>query len=319
MKGFTHFVGGLAVTSFFPAAVHAGAAGIPWYFVLGGAAALLPDTVDFKLLRFLYRHDTEITPDTVAPDPQAVATAVAAAVDRAAARGESVSIKLNTVPLGNNNWRQYRVRFDASGNRVIVTMGPVVSTSRNGVGETPRKAPMASADVRAPVFPEYLAEVTVDILDGPVLAMKPQADGRVRIDFIPWHRSRSHSLILALGLGMIAGAVWGMTAGAIAATAYASHILTDQLGFMGSNVWYPLSRRRVPGWQRVHAMNPFANALFVWTGLLLIVWNLSRTAGPGLTYGLPRLLFFGMVLPVLAIRLLAKTAARTQRRGANAS
>ncbi len=305
MKGFTHFVGGLAVTSFFPAAVSAGAAGVPWYFVLGGAAALLPDTVDFKILRFLYRHDGEIAPDAAAPDPAPVAAAVAAAVDRALARNKPVSIKLDTVPMANNSWRQYRVRFDPTRRQVIVTVGPVVSTSQTVVGPPPRKPVTAVAETEAIVFPEYLAEITVDILDGPVLEMQPQADGRIRVGFIPWHRCRTHSLVLALVLGLVVGVPWGLTAGAIVLAAYGSHILADQLGFMGSSLWYPISRQRIPGLQRLHAMNPLANALFVWTSLLLILWNLSRAAGSELAYALPRLLFFGVVLPVLGIRLLA--------------
>ncbi len=305
MKGFTHFAGGLAVTSFFPAAVNAGAAGVPWYFVLGGAAALLPDTVDFKFLRFLYRHDREIAPDAVTPDPAPVAVAVAATADSAAVLGKPVSIKLNTVPLGGNAWRQYRVRFDPSRSEVIVTIGPVVSTSQTVVGTAPCAAVTAAVATNAVVFPAYLAEITVDILDGPVLEMRPQPDGRIRVEFIPWHRSRSHSLVLATLFGLLVAAAWGLTAGAIGLAAYASHVLADQLGFMGSSLWYPLSRRRIPGLQRLHAMSPFANATFVWTSLLLIFWNLSRAAGPDLAYALPRLLFFGVALPVLGIRWLS--------------
>ncbi len=309
MKGFTHFVGGLAVTSFFPAALHAAAMGIPWYFVLGGAAALLPDTVDFKWFRFVYRHDREIAPNAAVPSARPIAAAVAAAIEKAAEQGQPVSIKLNTVSPARNLWRQYRVLIDPSRRCVNATIGPLVTTSQTVVEPPPCHAATATVATRVEAFPAYLAETTVDILDGPVLEMQPQPDGRVRVGFIPWHRSRSHSFLVGAALGLAAAAAWGVTAGAICFLAHASHVLTDQLGFMGSCLWYPASRRRTPGLQWVHAMNPFANAAMVWTGLLLIFWNLSRAAGPDTAYSLPELFFFGLALPILAIRGLTRMAA----------
>ncbi len=307
MKGFTHFVGGLAITSFFPAALAAAEAGIPWYFTLGGAAALLPDTIDFKFMRFLYRHDREITPETYNPDPAPIAEALAAAVDEAAICGKTVSVKLNTVPLSVDVWHRYDVLFDPSQRKIIVSMGPKVSASQTPVsGNTPTAT--AAATTKTEAYPSYLAQITVDILDGPVLAMTPQADGRVRVDFLPWHRRGSHSLLTALMLGALTALAWNPTAGAVVFAAHASHILGDQLGFMGSGLWHPFSRRRTNGLRWLHSMDPLANTIMVWTGLLLVFWNLSRSAGTGLEYPLPRLLFFAFLLPALGMRLLKPLA-----------
>ena len=63
MKGLTHFMTGVAAASCFPAAVEAGSRGNPLYFILGGVFGILPDTIDFKFLRFFQRRDIEITPD----------------------------------------------------------------------------------------------------------------------------------------------------------------------------------------------------------------------------------------------------------------
>ncbi|MDW7991044.1 MAG: hypothetical protein RMK65_02665 [Anaerolineae bacterium] len=46
MKGITHFLTGVALTTFFPEVVHQAADGSPP--VLGGVAGILPDTLDFK-------------------------------------------------------------------------------------------------------------------------------------------------------------------------------------------------------------------------------------------------------------------------------
>ena len=57
MKGFSHFMSGVAVASFGPWAVDAALHGNPIFFILGGACGILPDTLDFKFYRFFYKHD----------------------------------------------------------------------------------------------------------------------------------------------------------------------------------------------------------------------------------------------------------------------
>ncbi len=306
MKGFTHFVSGLTLVSFFPAALSAAADGNPGYFILGGAAALLPDTLDFKFKRFFCRHDLEVTPDARHPDPGPIAHSLAHAIDTAAATGKPVTVKLNTVPRGPQAWQQYQVRFNPVQRTVCATIGPLVSMSQTTLQTTAADGASASATTHAEPYPAYLAGITVDILDGPVLSMEPQPDGRVRVDFIPWHRQESHSLVLSLLLGLSGLLIWNATAGAVIFAGHAGHILADQFGFMGSNLLYPFTRQRTHGFQRLHSMDPFANAAMVWTGLLLIFWNLSRAAGPEYAYALPRLLFFGAGLPMLVLRWLPR-------------
>ena len=68
MKGFSHFMSGVAVASFGPWAIDAALNGNPVFFVLGGACGILPDTLDFKFYRFFYEHDVYVEPDPAAPD-----------------------------------------------------------------------------------------------------------------------------------------------------------------------------------------------------------------------------------------------------------
>jgi hypothetical protein len=61
MKGIAHFISGVAIATFFPEVVRQAADGslLP---VLGGVAGILPDTLDFKFVRYFERYDLEIDP-----------------------------------------------------------------------------------------------------------------------------------------------------------------------------------------------------------------------------------------------------------------
>ena len=75
MKGFCHFVTGIAAASAFPEAVKTAASGDPCPFIVAGIAALLPDTIDFKILRFIKTYDIQVIPDPLSPDPAIIADA----------------------------------------------------------------------------------------------------------------------------------------------------------------------------------------------------------------------------------------------------
>ena len=61
MKGTSHFITGVALATFFPQAVQAGAQG-SLLLMLGGISGILPDTLDFKFARHFERYDLEIGP-----------------------------------------------------------------------------------------------------------------------------------------------------------------------------------------------------------------------------------------------------------------
>ena len=277
VKGITHFAIGVATASCFPRAVEAGAEGNPLYFVLGGMFGLLPDTLDFKFTRFFYRSDITITPDPNAPDAEMIAQGVALAIDRAAMTGKAVNIKLNTIQLGADRWQQYRVTLDVPGRQVRVAYGPVVDTGARPLpGNDEASGPEASVPLSCDVQLDYMAGTDVDIFDGPVYRMDPTEDGRVRPVFIPWHRSWTHSFVIALLLALAATAAWDAVAGMIVFAAYGAHILADQLGHLGSNLFAPFTKRRTGGLRLTHAMWPFPNFISVWLSCVVIFWNLYR-------------------------------------------
>ena len=240
MKGIAHFISGVAVASFCPWAVEAAQNGNPAFFILGAAAGILPDTIDFKFYRFFYPHDIRVEPRPDSLDPQPIADAVARAVSLATT-GKRTTLKLATIQLGADRWRQYRVKIDPEAGEVRVQFGPIVSTGQEPEsGTLPEPRPVGLAEFDAPIQQSYETTYTVDIFDGPSFAFerreaphrlsgirywlsgKTQAKnsdaapepnnqspitnnclsekGAVEIDFLPWHRNWSHSLTVGLAL-----------------------------------------------------------------------------------------------------------------------
>lgn len=309
MKGITHFAAGVAAASCFPFAVEAGAAGHPLYFILGGCCGLLPDTLDFKIGRFFCRHDIEIAPDPAAPDPQMIADAIALSVNTAHAAGKPVRVKLDTIRLGADGWQRYAVRFDVRARRVEVSYGPVVDTGRQAVGEPERRRAVSPLD--CDIRLEYAATTVVDIFDGPFFTMSPTDAGGVEIGFLPWHRAWSHSLPIGLLLGLLVSLVWTPGAGWVAFCAYAAHAAADQLGYMGSNLFYPFTSRRWAGLRWMHSGESFPNFFFVWGCCLLIVWNLSRWTPGAPPLNLLPLSVYGLLAPMGLCKLLARFRGNT--------
>ncbi len=311
MKGFTHFMSGLAAASCFPQAVAAATDGNPLYFILGGVAALLPDTLDFKVLRYFYRHDAELIPDPLDPDPQWIADAMAAAIDEAARRQRPFRLRLHTIRLAADRWQRYRIRLDPARRQVTASLAEITDTGGNPEPGAPPAPCEATADFHVPLRLQYTAVTLVDIFDGPHFEMIPEPDGTVTAAFIPWHRHCSHSLCFGIIPAALAGWVWGTTAGAVVFCAHAAHALVDQLGYMGSNLFWPFTRRRTPGLMWHHAAQSLPNLAVVWISALLIYANLAMgTALADDTMpGRLRLVLLGGVLP---FALLARQRPRVQ-------
>lgn len=274
MKGISHFVTDIAVGTLFPDAVQAAAAG-SFVLVLGGIGGLLPDTLDFKFARFIEQPDILIDPQPQNFEAQKIAQELAAGIDRAAATRKTVICKCNTIRLGADWWQQYSLRFDTRQGEVVVKLGPIVNTSQLPLPESLREQREGRAPVHTPMLPTYDEFVTVDIFSGPSFAFEWRKE-RVEIDFIPWHRQYSHSLLMALVFGLVCGLLFGTTAGMIGGLAVLAHILEDQLGYLGSNLLWPLTRVRSNGLRLIHAGDAIPNMFTVGTFVMLIVFNLDR-------------------------------------------
>ena len=326
MKGIAHFAAGVAAASCFPGSVAAAENGNPLYFILGGVFGLLPDTIDFKFYRFFYRHDAEVIPDPLDPDPQLIANAVADAIRHADESGKPFRIKLNTIRLGADLWQRYTLRFNLPANRIEVEIGPKVDTGGTPVVEqkveskkqkwggadaSTENKKVATAPLPAPVTLSYEAETHIDIFEGPIFQMSVAKDGAacppgcaasgaacppgcaasgaarppgcaasgaVIPEFIPWHRQWSHSILVGLMLAVPVGLLWDALAAFVVVAAYTAHVALDQLGHMGSSLFWPLTLHRTPGLKLQHSGEALPNLAAVWLSCLLIFWNLAHYA-----------------------------------------
>lgn len=305
MKGIAHFAVGVAVATFFPEIVHGAAQSLAFGPVLGGIAGLLPDTLDFKLLRFLDQPDEVVDPalltaaETGLPDPQAMAARIAAAADRAHETGRRVRLQLHTFKLASDLWRRWSVVLDGAEQQVQVRVGPAVTTGQVPLaGSTPAEPSAGSAPVCIPLLYPHGDEIVVDIFSGPSLAFEPAGDA-VEVIFLPWHRAWTHSLLMALLLGLL-GALLAPVYGLAMALAVLAHVLVDQLGFMGSNLFFPLSHRRTPGLGLLHSGDALPNFVTVWVSGALILFNLDRFSGQPVLDPWPYLLL-AVALPALLL------------------
>jgi len=277
MKGLSHLAVGLAWTSCLPGAVDAAGRGHPGFFALAAVCALLPDTLDFRFARFLHTHHVEIVPDPLNPDPVVVSAALADAADRAAEQGRAVTVRLHPVRVSHDLWRRYDVIFDPAGRRIGVRLGDIVDPGGATAGPAPRFEGWAPCKARLRL--EYRASTAVSGFGDAMFAMEPAADGAVVPVFLPWHRRFSHSVAAAAGVTALAGTFAGAIGAAAAGGAFALHILLDQAGFLGSNLFWPFSRTRVQGLQCVRSDSPLGNFSAVWLSCAVIFFNLAAASG----------------------------------------
>jgi len=301
MKGIAHFISGIAVATFIPDVVHQAANGSP-ILALGGLFGLLPDTLDFRITRFLERYDDEIDPDPRDLQPQAIADRVARAMRSAFETHRPHTIMLHTLRLGADLWREYSLRFCPEMGKVAVRVGPVVNTSQTPFpGTEPADNAEAWAIVGVPMVHTYDAECKINIFSGPAFRFE-RRDDAVHVTFLPWHRRWTHSLTLAAALGLGVGSLLGPTAGLVAGLGFATHILEDQLGFMGSNLFWPFTQGRCAGLRWLRSGDGLPNLLTVWLAVALILFNLDRFS-PAPRLPTIHYLMAAVFLPVLVVGL----------------
>ncbi len=298
MKGISHFITGVALATFFPEVVQAGAEGalLP---MLAGIGGILPDTLDFKFARYFEKYDLEIDPG-LEPDPEQIADVLVAAMRRAYESGTSQNVMAHTIRLGPDLWREYAIRFDPEAGEVAVRVGPLVNTGQVPyAGTEPAGVEEARRQVGVPLVHTYSSEYKINIFSGPSFRFAREGD-ELYVHFLDWHRRWSHSLTLSVVLGGIFWLLFGKWAGLVAGLGFAAHVLEDQAGYMGSNLFWPFTTKRMPGLGLIHSGDAIPNFLTVWTSVALILFNLDRFSSSPL---LPasRYLFVAIVIPWLVL------------------
>jgi membrane-bound metal-dependent hydrolase YbcI (DUF457 family) len=283
VKGIAHFLTGVALATCFPDVVRQAIAGslLP---MLGGIGGLLPDSIDFKFVRFFERYGVEIDPGPDI-DAEVIATMLAKAVCDVHTSGRPCNVMLHTIQMDADLWRRYTVRWAPAQNEIGVRIGPLVNTAQVPWAGTEPERPEAVRHPGVAFSHAYQESYHIDSFSGPSFRLVKVGDA-VQVRFLDWHHRWSHSLLVgaAVGLliGLVAGALWGaqigLWSGALIAMGFAAHALEDQLGFMGCNLLWPLSRTRWRGLGLFHASDAAPNFLVVWTSITLILLNLDRYA-----------------------------------------
>ena len=301
MKGISHFITGVALATFFPHVVQQAELGslLP---MLGGLGGILPDTLDFKFARYWEKFDVEIDPG-LEPDADEIADALIDALQTAYETNTSWGVIVHTIRIGPDLWREYVIHFSPERGEIAVSVGPLVNTGQVPyAGTEPAGATRAVRTIDVPLVHTYSDQYKVNIFTGPTFRFTRE-DDKLVVDFLDWHHRWTHSLLLAIAVGVVMGGILalfggpilGLWGGIVTWLGYSGHILEDQMGHMGSNLFWPLTHKRIPGPGLIHAGDAIPNFLTVWTSVALILFNLDRfSAHPRLDMVLYLLLALGV-------------------------
>ncbi len=331
---------GVAAATFIPEVVRMSALGHgesvegvsgSFIMLLAGVYGLLPDTMDFKLGQFFSVAEHEIDPDPKNPDPQSMAETFAKAVKEAGDTGKTVRVQFFPIQLGANRWRQYNLVFEK--NEFIIQFNEIVSTSQIPIpGTAPRSNRVGRAKlayelksrtsdidwlntavrwirqkIKGPDRPPGpVKPSTIDILSGTQFAFQRESDGKIYFNWLPWHRTWSHSYVLGAMLTLPVFAItyllslpnWWLY-GVVAFLGFAVHITEDMTGHIGGSLFWPIHIPRCEGLDLFKPSDPRTNFSIDYAAMVLILWNLDRFGAR--TIPLPgwQVLSFFLVLPLV--------------------
>ncbi|MGM0606905.1 MAG: metal-dependent hydrolase [Candidatus Muiribacteriota bacterium] len=285
MKGISHFISGVAAATFIERAVQMSSNEHSIILAIGGLFGILPDTLDFKFAKFMQSFDYEVDPHPEKMDPQQMAEVVAKAINESYENDTEVNLMLHSVKLSADLYRQYSVHFDNKNSEVVVEIGPVVNMSKLPYPGTEFQGKkVGRAKLNAHVLHSYDDKTYIDIFSGSDFSFR-KLGNKVEALFIPWHRKWSHSLTLGIFFGALAyfimyflGNPDAWVYGTVVAGAFCVHVLEDQLGYMGSNLYWPISKERFNGLHFMRSADAWPNFVTVWISCLLILFNLNRFA-----------------------------------------
>jgi len=151
------------------------------------------------------------------------------------------------------------------------------------------------ARVTFPFHCSYDSTTTATIFVGPTITITPK-EKYTQVDFIDWHRGFSHSFMIALVLSVLITIFFNITVGIIALTTYCSHIILDQIGHMGSSIFWPFNKRKINGYSLCHSSSRFANIFTVAVSSLVVFANLFYFQYPSQALNAFRIVFIPTII-----------------------
>lgn len=330
MKGITHFLTGVACASCFKEGVLSIFTSKSYFLPLGGIFGIICDTLDFRFARYFQKHDYILRINEDNLDPKVIAEGFAKAIDDAYINKKTVYLKVDIIRLSSSFYRTINIFIDEKNKEVVAMIGAIktmshvmeriehlpnyeiIQKSINQVGvvktleklidlmpSLPNSRPTTNhyhvAKFQADIINTYYHDTEVGIFSGPDFALTYD-NGKVRIDFIPWHRQWSHSLTTGLLMGPIGFAIYAnwnalfsgnlndffnplaISAFFMAILAFWSHVLVDQTGHLGSNLFYPFTKNRTQGLQWTTSASVFPNIFVNYISIATIIWNINAFA-----------------------------------------
>lgn len=317
MKGLTHFLSGIAAATFIPEVIRMstqsridsveGAAN-SFILLLAGGYGLLPDTLDFKVGQYFSVPEFEIDPDPKNPDPQAMADKFAEAISYAGRTGKFIRVQFYPTQVGASLWRQYSVLFPEK--EVIIQFNELVKTSQVPIpGTAPKKNRVGRAKLEYAlksrnIEVDWLNKVvrflrrlikgpdkesttvkpsTIEIFSGSQFGFQLEEDGKLYFNWLPWHRTWSHSWVLGFLLTIpiyiiayLSNFYHWWNYGLVAFIGFFTHITEDMTGHIGGALFWPLHKPRSEGLELFKASDPRTNFSVMYSAILLTIWNTDR-------------------------------------------
>ena len=137
----------------------------------------------------------------------------------------------------------------------------------------------------------------------------------VEVEFLPWHRTWSHSFVLGFILSAVvwvlaslaAGWERGWLYGLVAFLGYSIHITEDLTGHMGGSLLWPFQKDRTNGLCLFKASNPHANFSVDYLAVTALIFNLNRFAPkPFFSLGAWEYILYVIVIPLVVYGLIVK-------------
>ena len=225
-----------------------------------------------------------------APHPQGIADTIKRAIEEAYREGERI-VKIHNIRLPGDVYRRFMIHLDPPKREVRVEMGPIVTPGGVAIGgDVPEYRKYGIAKVDVPFIKTYPKPTRIDSFSGPEIAFrKAEFKGKtvVKDRFLPWHHGFSHSLTMGIIIGLVVFAFFKLI-GYEHATALALasmigqwlHVFEDQLGFMGSNLFPPLTKDVIPGFKLGESGSGLTNFSTAWLMIALMIWNFNRFTEP---------------------------------------
>lgn len=303
MRGLTHFICGAMVATMFASAMTGVVENKSLIILVAAFFGLLPDTLDFKFNQYVETHHVTIDPHPDNPNPRGIAEELAGAINEAGKLrpGQMVKVRLHSMRIGPDLWKEYAVFFDIRKKEVKVRMGPECTTGRAMVPETepPEEKAVGTAPFEPRVIDPYGRPSEIASFSGPSFGFQRRKDGAVEVIFLQWHRRSGHSLTMGAFFAAIvylltslAGSTIPHVWAAAVFFAWALHIILDQYGHMGNNLFWPFTKGRNQGLGLVSAADPFWNFFTIYSAIAIIFWNMNRFAPS------PERMMFGLEIPI---------------------